>query len=71
MKLTKTHPLFSRFINLCGRLSPENLCCDGECSRAEVNSRHRQIMSEWRYLEKVAGFAVSEDEVWAIYLANR
>jgi hypothetical protein len=25
------------------RLSPENLTCDGELSRAEVNSRYRQL----------------------------
>ena len=34
------------------RLSPENLACDGECSRAETNRRYRQCMKEWKALEK-------------------
>jgi len=40
------------FWNLEGRLSPENLCCDGECSKAQVRQRERAIWKEWRALEK-------------------
>lgn len=64
MKLTKNHPLFNNFIHLSCRLSPENLTCDGECSRTEVQARHRKIMAEWRALETKAGFKVTEDDVW-------
>ena len=34
------------------RLSPENLACDGECSRTETQRRYRQCMKEWKALEK-------------------
>lgn len=51
------------FLNLICRLSPENLCCDGEISRREVNQRYRQIMREWRILEVQVGMKVSHDEV--------
>ena len=51
------------FLNLLCRLSPENLCCDGEISRREINRRHTQIMREWRILEVQLGFKVSHDEV--------
>lgn len=69
MKLTKDHPLFLKFIALCCRLSPENLTCDGECGRAEINKRHKQIMLEWRDLEFQFGSLVTEKEVWDAELA--
>ena len=53
------------FMNLACRLSPENLHCDGEISRAQANSRYRQIMKEWRALEKQVGHKVHEDYVWS------
>lgn len=40
------------FWRLEGRLSPENLTCDGECSVAEVNRRAREVWRAWRALEK-------------------
>lgn len=52
------------FQSLACRLSPENLHCDGEVSRAEAKRRHAQIMREWRDLESQVGRKVSEDEVW-------
>lgn len=67
--ITKDHPLFQKFDSLTCRLSPENLCCDGECSRAETNARYRQIMKEWRALEKQAGFTVTQEEVENIAIA--
>lgn len=56
------------FEALSCRLSPENLCCDGLCSRAQTNARYRQIMKEWRKLEQAVGREVSEEEVetWMI-----
>ncbi len=53
------------FLGLLCRLSPENLCCDGEISKREVNKRHRQIMREWRILEVQVGRKISYDEVEA------
>ena len=60
--------LKSAFVNLACRLSPENLCCDGECSKAETNRRFTQIRKEWKQLEVLAGRRVSEDEAdrWMI-----
>lgn len=36
--------------NLQGELSPENLCCDGEISRSEVNARFRMFTGAMREL---------------------
>ena len=60
---TLTAELQDAFNRLCGRLSPENLHCDGEISRAEAGRRYRQIMQEWKVLEKQAGRSVSQHEV--------
>lgn len=54
----------SAFVILAGRLSPENLTCDGECSGGEVRRRRIGIMNEWRALENRAGRKVSELEAW-------
>ena len=35
------------------KLSPENLTCDGELPRAEVNRRYRELMSAARALYKL------------------
>jgi len=53
-----------RFYGLANRLSPENLCCDGECSRSQTRARHQQIMREWKALEKEVGrkFTLAEIE---------
>ena len=60
--------ILNDFAGLACRLSPENLCCDGEISRAEVNRRLRQIQKEWKALEKESGRVVSEDQVWDFML---
>ena len=56
--------IFNDFAGLACRLSPENLCCDGEISQAEVNRRLRQINKEWKALEKELGRTVSEDQAY-------
>jgi len=56
--------LKARFVDLAGRLSPENLSCDGELSRGQVKARYAAIMKEWKALEKEAGRTVTEDETW-------
>lgn len=35
------------------QLSPENLSCDGECSRSEVNRKYRFLMSAAKELLKL------------------
>lgn len=64
--MTKTQK--QKFEMLSNRLSPENLCCDGEISRTQVKVRYRLIKKEWRELEKEVGRTVSEEEVegWII-----
>ena len=54
---------YNKFAALVCRLSPENLHCDGECSRAEVIRRHNQIMREWRMLETEMGRKVTQEEI--------
>jgi hypothetical protein len=61
--ITKDHPLFDQFSSLSCRLSPENLHCDGEVSRAEAGRRKARIMKEWAALEKKAGFKVTNEQV--------
>ena len=34
-------------------LSPENLTCDGELSRTEVNRRYKELMSAAKQLKKL------------------
>ena len=50
--------------SLAADLSPENLCCDGELSAAQVNRRRRNILRLWKKQEKVLQRNVSEDDVW-------
>jgi len=52
------------FSDLVNRLSPENLHCDGEISRAEARRRYRRIMDEWKHLEKQLGRKVTESDVY-------
>jgi hypothetical protein len=68
--MNASHPLFKKFLSLAGRLSPENLYCDGECTQAEAKVRYNRIMKEWRDLEKEAGFTVTVDEVENAWIAN-
>jgi hypothetical protein len=42
----------SAFSALENRLSPENLACDGECTKAQTRQRYAQCMREWKALEK-------------------
>jgi len=60
--------MVQEFISLTCRLSPENLACDGEISITETRRRYRQIMKEWKVLEKQFGRKVTEDEAsqWMI-----
>jgi len=70
MKLTKTHPLFMQFLSLSCALSPENLTCDGECSRKEVNTRYNKLAKQWAELETKFGGRVSEKDVWDAEFSN-
>ena len=66
MPIKLTTEIKKKFLGLEGRLSPENLSCDGECSRSEQLRRYRQIMKEWLALEKEIGRKVTPDseETW-------
>ena len=54
----------SKFNYLACRLSPENLHCDGEISKAEAQRKYRILMKQWRELEKEVGRKVTEEEIW-------
>jgi len=56
--------IMEKFVSLVSRLSPENLHCDGEISRAEAQRRYRAIMREWIALEKELGRKMTEEEVY-------
>ena len=70
MTLTKEHALFPAFDSLICRLSPENLSCDGEISRTQINRRLADIRREWKVLEKQFGRKVTEAEVETIAYAQ-
>ena len=55
--------LMQKFQALCNRLSPENLCCDGEISKSQVARRLADIKREWKVLERQAGRKVSQEEI--------
>ena len=51
------------FARIANRMSPENLCGDGELSRAQANVRARALTAQWTALERKAGRKVSMEEV--------
>jgi len=55
-----------KFLDLSCQLSPENLYCDGEISKAEANRKYARLMKEWRTLEREVGRSVDEWEVWTL-----
>lgn len=55
------------FLSLFNDMSPENLSCDGELSRAEQRARLRRIEQEWKRLERQVGRKVSYNEIASLY----
>lgn len=51
---------------LYSQLSPENLSCDGECSRSEVNRRRAAIERKMRAVESIIGTQLDESRLDAI-----
>jgi hypothetical protein len=49
------------FDQLRCELSPENLCCDGEASRSQIQAKLRDINACWKGLETICGHKVSKD----------
>ena len=43
------------FEDLRCEMSPENLCCDGEATRSQINARLRDIKDCWKELEIIIG----------------
>jgi len=48
------------FDTLRCELSPENLSCDGERSRREMDLARRDILNAWKELENIVGHKVRE-----------
>lgn len=63
--------IMERFVRLLGDLSPENLSCDGELSRAQINRKLLLIKKEWKELEKELGKKMTEDDVYCWDEVNR
>lgn len=51
------------FENLLCALSPENLSCDGEASKAQIRAKIASINEQWTRLETKAGRPVPRAEV--------
>ena len=56
-----TKEIKEKFCDLIGEHSPENLSCDGMCSRTVIKQKIASIRRRWKELEKEIGFKVSED----------
>ena len=52
-----------QFEHLAIERSPENLTCDGQLGKRQVQSRHAAIMREWSRLEGMVGRKVSLREI--------
>jgi hypothetical protein len=52
-------------------LSPENLTCDGEASRAHVRAASARLNRAIKALGKEAGRTITEADTWAAYRAER
>jgi hypothetical protein len=63
--------LMEQFVNVATAFSPENLCCDGEASPAQVKKTMKRLTAEWKALEKKAGRKVTEEEVWGYVQSPR
>lgn len=63
-KIVLTSEIKRKFLNLSCALSPENISCDGELPARQVNARRKALVREWKALEREAGCAVNEDDVW-------
>jgi hypothetical protein len=48
---------------LCTRMSPENVCRDGEATETEVNQAFKQIDNEWKAIEKKLGRKISREQI--------
>jgi hypothetical protein len=58
--------VLQKFDNLCSRLSPENLCCDGEIPSHMVKARANQIYREWEALEKQIGMRIGSGKSYGV-----
>ena len=47
----------------CG-MSPENVSCDGECTRAETNRRMAKLQKELKALIKELGRTPTDEEIY-------
>lgn len=61
----------SDFLKLATKLSPENLSCDGELSRAQTDAAYQKLMGQWRQLEERHSISVTDEEVMQWYMGQR
>ena len=55
-----------KFLSIANALSPENLSCDGELSRTQVQARYKKLKKDWSDLEKEVGFTVTEETIYQL-----
>lgn len=59
-----TEEIKAEFVDLACQLSPENISCDGERSRADIRKATVAIQRRWRGLEARIGRSVGESEAF-------
>jgi len=63
-KLIIESKYLAQFEELCNKLSPENLACDGEFNMLETRRKEKKLLKVWKRLEKKIGRTVTEQEIW-------
>ncbi len=56
--------VLNEFQDLECQLSPENLHCDGEITRAQAESKRKKIMRRWKELVAELGREPSDTELY-------
>lgn len=62
--------IMNEIVDTYGALSPENLTCDGELPRSQVNARYSKLNKTLRSLFQELGKEVSEEDAWAWWEKN-
>jgi len=69
-KVNMPEDVFAKFEDLVSALSPENLSCDGELPKSQIQARYKQLTAQWKQLEKQLGRTITEDEIWDAIIAR-
>ncbi len=64
MNNTVENEYMEKFANITIALSPENISCDGERTNNEIKMAEKELLAEWKLLEKEYNVSVTADDVY-------